>query len=139
MEQPHQLAHVRLRRRLGDALQAERLVHRLAAAREDALHGCVARGSLLGADSELLHVVVIVAPAATLSGEGQSGPSFCRLFGTTDLFDAATMAALYVDRAGYVQAVTGAATDAVSSGFLLRADADRIIAAAPLQWDSLAP
>jgi hypothetical protein len=79
------------------------------------------------------------APAAVLSGEGQQGGGFCLLFGTTDLFDAAQMAALYVDRDGYIAAVSEAADDAVARGFLLAADAERIKAAAGLQWDLLAP
>lgn len=77
------------------------------------------------------------APSATLSGEGQTGNSFCFLFGTTELFDAATMASLYVDRNGYVQEVTESADQAVSAGFLLPEDAQRIIQAASLQWDQL--
>ena len=76
------------------------------------------------------------APAARLSGIGQPPAEiFCSLYGTTTLFDAATMAALYVDRAGYVQAVSDAAANAVEAGFLLPADAERIVAAAGLQWD----
>ncbi len=77
------------------------------------------------------------SPAAILSGEINEGESFCRLFGTTELFDAATMASLYVDRAGYVQAVSEATDKAVAKGFLLAADGERIKAAAGLQWDQL--
>ncbi len=79
------------------------------------------------------------APSAILSGLGQTGGSFCGLFGTTELFDAATMASLYVDQAGFVSAVTDAANAAVDAGFLLRADADQIIAWAPQQWDAQVP
>lgn len=79
------------------------------------------------------------APAAVLSGEGQDGSSFCGLFGTTDLFDAAQMAQLYTDQAGYEVAVSAAADDAVEAGFLLPEDADRIRAAATLQWQALTP
>ena len=77
------------------------------------------------------------APAAVLSGEGQSGGGFCRLFGTTELFDAAQMAQLYTDQAGYEAAVSAAADDAVEAGFLLPEDAERIRAAATLQWQAL--
>ncbi len=77
------------------------------------------------------------APAATLSGEGQTGTSFCGLFGTTRLFDAATMASLYVDRAGYRAAVAEATDAAVEAGFILPDDGRRIKAAAGLQWDLL--
>jgi hypothetical protein len=76
------------------------------------------------------------APSAILSGEGQTGDSFCFLFGTTELLDAATMASLYVDQAGFVDAVTDAANAAVDAGFLLQEDAEAIITWAPQQWDS---
>ncbi|MEM8500346.1 MAG: alpha/beta hydrolase domain-containing protein [Pseudomonadota bacterium] len=79
------------------------------------------------------------APSAILSGLGQAGESFCGLFGTTQLFDAPTMASLYVDQAGFVSAVTAAAEEAVNAGFLLRLDADQIIAWAPQQWDMQVP
>ncbi len=76
------------------------------------------------------------APSAILSGLGQTGDSFCGLFGTTILFSAEQMASLYVDQASYVEAVTDASNDAVAAGFLLQADADLIIAWAPEQWAS---
>jgi hypothetical protein len=76
------------------------------------------------------------APAASLSGEGNDGAALCFLFGTTELFDAATMASLYTDREGYISAVNDAAEDAVAAGFLLQEDANRIIGAAGLQWDN---
>ncbi|MFT6285869.1 MAG: hypothetical protein ACJA09_000604 [Alcanivorax sp.] len=76
-------------------------------------------------------------PAAQLSGEGQTGESFCGLFGTTALFDAATMASLYVDRDGYIAAVRDASDAAVAARFLLPEDAQRIVLAAGLQWDML--
>ncbi|MCB1841367.1 MAG: hypothetical protein KDI09_00255 [Halioglobus sp.] len=74
------------------------------------------------------------APSAILRGEPNTGNGFCRLFGTTSLFDAAQMASLYTDEAGFVAAVTAATNDAVSQGFLLQEDADAIIAWAPQQW-----
>lgn len=77
------------------------------------------------------------APAATLSGEGQDGNSFCYQFGTTALFDQARMAMLYTDRAGYIAAVQKSSTAAVEAGFLLTEDAERIVLAAGLQWDQL--
>ncbi|MEM1141681.1 MAG: alpha/beta hydrolase domain-containing protein [Pseudomonadota bacterium] len=79
------------------------------------------------------------APAARISGELNDGGPGCRLSGTTALFDAATMAARYVDRDGYVEAVSVAADEAVAAGFLLEPDARRIKAAAFLQWDRLQP
>jgi len=77
------------------------------------------------------------APAAVLTGEPNGGDGFCFLFGTTELFDAARMAELYVDQAGYEAAVAESADAAVVAGFLLPADAARIKAAATLQWRAL--
>ena len=77
------------------------------------------------------------APAARLSGEFNDENPVCRLTGTTELLDAATMAARYVDRQGYIDAVAEAADRAVEAGFLLEPDAQRIRAAAGLQWDAL--
>lgn len=65
-------------------------------------------------------------PIATLSGEGQTGGTFCRLFGTTTLFDDATLAALYQDHDTYVSAVGKAADRAVRAGFILKPDAELI-------------
>ncbi len=76
-------------------------------------------------------------PAARLSGEFNGSGQGCQLSGTTTLFDAATMASLYVDKQGYVGAVTEAADEAVAAGFLLEPDAERIKTAASLQWDAL--
>jgi hypothetical protein len=76
------------------------------------------------------------APSAILRGEPNTGNGFCRLFGTTALFSAAQMASLYVDEAGYVDAVTKATSDALEAGFLLQEDADAIITWAPEQWRS---
>ena len=63
-------------------------------------------------------------PIAALSGERQSGSLFCLLFGTTVLFDAATLAALYPDHATYVAAFNAATDAAVQAGFVLPPDAE---------------
>ena len=76
------------------------------------------------------------APSAVLSGVGNTGDSFCRLFGTTRLFDASDMAARYIDEAGFEAAVTEATEAAVDAGFLLPEDAEAIIEWAPSQWQS---
>ena len=76
------------------------------------------------------------APSAVLRGEPNTGNSFCRLFGTTALFSAEQMASLYVDEAGYVEAVTAATEDSVAKGSLLLEDGEAIIAWAPSQWRS---
>ncbi len=74
------------------------------------------------------------APSAILSGEGQGGGGFCFLFGTTRLFTPAELASLYVDQAGFADAVSAAADAAVAEDFLLQVDADAIISWAPQQW-----
>ena len=53
-----------------------------------------------------------------------------------ELFSADQMASLYVDEAGYVDAVRQSAEKAVAEGFLLQVDADAIIAWAPQPWRS---
>ena len=59
------------------------------------------------------------APIAALSGEGQTGSLFCSLYGTTKLFDSATLASLYPDHETYVKAVRGSVDAAVEKGFLM--------------------
>jgi hypothetical protein len=69
-------------------------------------------------------------PVATLSGLGQSGTSFCFLFGTTVPFSAAKLAALYPT---HVQFVVQWARDTIAdarAGFIRPADAAQLIAAA---------
>jgi hypothetical protein len=75
----------------------------------------------------------VEAPVAKLSGLGQTGGSFCRIFGTTMLFDAETVASLYADRAAYVAAVSAATDAAVAAGFILEPEADLIKQAAEIQ------
>ncbi|MFM7686022.1 MAG: alpha/beta hydrolase domain-containing protein [Actinomycetota bacterium] len=69
------------------------------------------------------------APVARLSGGGQSGESFCGLFGTTTPFDAATLAALYPDRQTFVDRWNAAIDSAVAAGTLLKADAEALATA----------
>ncbi len=83
-----------------------------------------------------LRTPYVDAPAANLSGLGNSGTEACDLLGTTSLFAADRMASLYIDQDGYVQAVTEAANAAVAARFLLRRDADAIIEWAPSQWQA---
>lgn len=70
------------------------------------------------------------APIAVLSGRGQTGESFCRLFGTTVPLDATAMTARYGDQQGFLDAWQAATDDATAAGALLPADAERIIDAA---------
>lgn len=69
-------------------------------------------------------------PLATLSGLGQTGGNFCRIFGTTVPFDDAMLADLYPTHAGYVAAVNDATDSAVDAGFIRPADAEMIKQAA---------
>jgi hypothetical protein len=69
-------------------------------------------------------------PISTLSGLGQTGSSFCVLFGTTTFFDDATLASLYPSHDAYVRAVVRSARRAVRDGYLLTADVEAIKAAA---------
>lgn len=71
------------------------------------------------------------APTGVLSGFGQSGAEFAFLFGTTRLFDAATLARLYPGgRAEHLARFEEALTEALARGFLLEADAAEIRAVA---------
>ncbi len=108
---------------------------RLALSDDDSAFQLDALGNVLGG----LRTPYVDAPAAVLSGLGQRDNVFCRLFGTTDLFDATRMAELYVDKAGYEAAVAAAVDDAVAQGFLLAEDGERIVEAAGLQWDQAPP
>ena len=79
------------------------------------------------------------APVAKLLGNGQSGSinditnsgqSFCFLFGTTTMFDSATLHSLYPDHASYVSKVNAATDSAVAQGYVLEVDGTLIKEAA---------
>jgi Alpha/beta hydrolase domain len=82
----------------------------------------IARGGIRTAEVD--------APIATLSGLGQTGNSFCGIFGTTTPFTAAHLAAAYPTHAAFVKAWDAATDKAVKAGFVLLADAPAIKAAA---------
>ena len=69
-------------------------------------------------------------PVATLSGLGQSGTSFCFLFGTTTPLSAAKLAALYPSHARFVRRWAFDTMHDVVRGFIRPADAFQLIAAA---------
>ena len=74
---------------------------------------------------------LVDVPVSTLSGEpAPGGPPFCRLFGSTTPFDAATLARLYPTHDSYVEAFTASTEAAVRAGFILRPEADEMIAEA---------
>lgn len=69
-------------------------------------------------------------PVATLSGLGQSGSSFCFLFGTTTPFTATQLAALYPTHAQFVDEWSADTTIDALRGYLRPADAANLITAA---------
>jgi hypothetical protein len=85
------------------------------------------RGIALGG----IRTPAVDAPVSVLTGEAPPGRSvLCLLFGDTRPFDGATLATLYPTHEDYVDAVTESADTAVAAGFLRRAEADDIVAAA---------
>lgn len=68
------------------------------------------------------------APVAVLSGLGQTGESFCRIYGTTALFDEQQLSELYPTEQDYLDAVNESVDAAVDEGFLLPEDAALIVA-----------
>jgi hypothetical protein len=87
-----------------------------------------ALGNVLGG----IRTPYVDVPVAVLSGLGQTGGGFCAIFGTTSLFDVATLQSLYIDNADYVAQVTASTNAAVAAGFILPPDAALIITAAQL-------
>lgn len=90
-------------------------------------------GFILGADGNALGGIRtphVDAPVAVLSGLGQTGGSFCGLFGTTTPFTAEQRSALYTDRDDFIAKWTEATERAVKAGVILEADAAAIIASA---------
>ena len=77
-----------------------------------------ARGNALGG----IRTPQVDVPIAAFTGE-QNGSIICRLFGTTTLFDAATLASLYRSHRVYVARFDKATRNAVRAGVLLKADA----------------
>ena len=65
-------------------------------------------------------------PIATFTGH-QDGSILCQLFGTTTLFDQATLAMLYPSHGAFVSAYAKAAKRAVKAGALLKPDARLIV------------
>ncbi len=74
------------------------------------------------------------APVAAFTGSGQPTiplvGDFCRLYGTTTLFDEAQLSELYPDKQAYIAAIDAATDSAVGAGFLLPKDAELIKARA---------
>ncbi len=73
-----------------------------------------------------LRLPQVDAPIALLSGLGQSGDSFCGLFGTTKPFNAKAFAAANTDRETWLVAWNRGLDEAVQATALLAADAKRL-------------
>jgi alpha/beta hydrolase family protein len=84
-----------------------------------------ARGNGLGG----IRLAELAVPTGINTGQN-SGPGFCRLYGSHYEFDAATLASLYPTHASYVAAVKKVTEDNLKSGYILKADVDATIAAA---------
>ena len=84
-----------------------------------------ARGNGLGG----IRLAELAVPTGINTGQN-SGPGFCRLYGSHYEFDAATLARLYPTHARYVAAVKKVTEDNLKAGYILKADADETIAAA---------
>jgi hypothetical protein len=65
-------------------------------------------------------------PVARLSGLGQTGGGFCRLFGTTVPFAADALRDAYPDQAAFVERWNSAVDAALETGVLLAPDAERL-------------
>jgi hypothetical protein len=82
-------------------------------------------GNALGGIRLAEHAV----PTATNTGLN-TGAGFCRLFGSHEPFEPATIASLYPSHAAYVAAVREATERNVKAGYIIKVDAEQTIAAA---------
>jgi hypothetical protein len=76
-----------------------------------------------------IRLAAIAVPIAVNTGQN-SGPGFCRLYGSHVDFDPATLASRYPTHDAYVAAVRAVTEKNVAAGYILRPDADATIAAA---------
>ncbi len=77
----------------------------------------------------------VEVPTASLSGLGQSGESFAMLFGKTEPFDAAALAALYPGgKAEYLERFEASLDATIASGFLLADDRREILEVASASY-----
>jgi hypothetical protein len=81
------------------------------------------RGNALGGIRLAQHAV----PTAVNTGYN-AGPGFCRLNGSYEPFDAATLASLYPTHDAYVAAVRKVTEDNLKAGYILKPEADQTIA-----------
>lgn len=76
-----------------------------------------------------IRVAEIAVPTGVNTGLN-SGTGFCRLEGSHEDFDAATIASLYPSHAAYVAAVKDITEKNLQAGYILKMDADATIVAA---------
>jgi hypothetical protein len=76
-----------------------------------------------------IRLAAMAVPIAINTGQN-TGPGFCRLYGSHVDFDQTKLASLYPTHAAYVAAVRAVTEDNVKAGYILRPDADSTIAAA---------
>jgi hypothetical protein len=78
------------------------------------------------------------APTAILSGLGQGGAGFARLFGRTEPFDGAALSALYPGgKAEYLERFAASLDSTIAAGFILEADRAEILAVAAASYPLL--
>jgi hypothetical protein len=70
------------------------------------------------------------APTQVVSGEGNTGDPFCRLYGSTTPLPAGALQSLYRNHGAYVSRVDRSAGAAVAAGWLLPEDAEQIVSQA---------
>lgn len=73
---------------------------------------------------------LVDVPIATLTGDGNEGESFCRLFGTTAAFEPAMLSSLYPSRDAYTARFNEATDAAVRDGYLRPEEASNLKQAA---------
>ena len=85
-----------------------------------------ARGNALGGIRLAAHAV----PTATNTGTNTGNQRFCRLYGTHEPFDAATLAKLYPSPEVYIDAVKDVVAVNLAAGYILQHDATATVRAA---------
>lgn len=76
-----------------------------------------------------IRLAEIAVPTGVNTGQN-SGPAFCRLYGSHTDFDAAMLSSLYPTHAAYVAAVKDVTEKNLKAGYILRPEAEATIAAA---------
>ena len=71
----------------------------------------------------------MVVPIAVNTGQN-TGPGFCRLYGSHVDFDRAKLTSLYPTHDAYVAAIRAVTEENVKAGYILQPDAEATVAAA---------